>query len=816
MVKVKCYKHGGKEFNLRVLIEDLIEVETKRAGKGFANQDAPMKFSDASRIFNASLLVMRVLGWAWRWAEWWVEHGSNWEPLLEPGQNEEDMSPEELKKVDSTQESRRYDARRCRLAAFGAALRNRDYDVEDNGDPDFIGGFDHRSLQQALRAVLHTPSLVGPLENYEIDFLVDSLGRAYRSKSRLLAFGSDKVEIGNKGGFCLHKIDGSPKYELGPRALPGKQELAAGEIFEETLEEADDFDFYIEKMAQNNAEYELAEEGPVAKTKKNRGKRGPGRPPKASSPVDPPKQPILKKLKLRSTSDDSTQDVSRKRGRPPNPKRVVNDVVSDDKAEETPPDTSASSGHPEDHSPLPLSTLVPLRHKIQRTRTRKRQRSAAEIGHGEESVQANNIPSSPETAEDGKVIDGEVTDGNVGGESQEVTKDETPHIVKRGPGRPPKNAVAKSLNQTEEVRPRKRRRVLGGTPTSRPTDVTEQSVPASESTPLHDTMKSRSQKRDKVMGLEQATEISDVVSQVAEASEVADEEALGSFCEDDCGEVPVAAVVEHSVSEDSSNVVVAPRLLDDALKPAAARDESEPQASAQTEHSNELNSQTSSAENAPDEKNVLRDTKSEGFVKRPPTKQKEEYIRSEETTSARAIKKGNEGSECSLKLRQTLPASPTENAANEKKELVSVTIDSIRQAAIEREDGRSISEESNAATPTVQEGHQLSATQDVATNGCLNGPTIDSHWNSEDGGPAKEASHLTEEKAKPAETKDQDHKNEKGGVDAEVAEEDQQEDIEEKLESMETFLALPGNADSKGQLRGRLKGKFIVAQSWRK
>jgi hypothetical protein len=199
---------------------------------------------------------------------------------------------------------------------------------------------------------------------------------------------------------------------------------------------------------------------------------------------------------------------------------------------------------------------VPLRHKIQRTRTRKRQRSAAEIGHGEES--AKNIPSSPETAEDGKVIDGEVTDGNVGGESQEVTKDETPHIVKRGPGRPPKNAVAKSLNQTEEVRPRKRRRVLGGTPTSRPTDVTEPSVPASESTPLHDTMKSRSRKRDKVMSLEQATEISDVVSQAAEASEVAEEEALGSFCLDDGGEVPVAAVVEHSVSQDSSNAVVAP------------------------------------------------------------------------------------------------------------------------------------------------------------------------------------------------------------------------------------------------------------------
>ena len=36
--------------------------------------------------------------------------------------------------VHSTPESRCEDARRCRLAAFGAALRNRDYDQEEGDD----------------------------------------------------------------------------------------------------------------------------------------------------------------------------------------------------------------------------------------------------------------------------------------------------------------------------------------------------------------------------------------------------------------------------------------------------------------------------------------------------------------------------------------------------------------------------------------------------------------------------------------------------------------------------------------------------------
>lgn len=77
-IAVMCYRHGGNEYNLRAHLEDLVEIEKRRAGKNFAKADNPMKFSDACRILHASIRVMRVLGWAWRWAEWWVDYGSSW------------------------------------------------------------------------------------------------------------------------------------------------------------------------------------------------------------------------------------------------------------------------------------------------------------------------------------------------------------------------------------------------------------------------------------------------------------------------------------------------------------------------------------------------------------------------------------------------------------------------------------------------------------------------------------------------------------------------------------------------------------------
>ena len=228
---VKCFKHVDCTFVLRARLEDLREIElTRFTGKTF-RASAPITWGHASDLFHASVNIMRTLGWAWRWAEWWVELGDNWEPLLEPGQVEEEMTDEELKKIDSNPQSRCRDARLCRLAAFGAALRNRDYDKEDGDDQD--------PLERALTAIMNIKSLVGPLKKSEIEFFVTWLALAYRSKSPMLGFGDDKTPVASES-FCVHQEDGTPKYELGSRPLPGKAEPQKG-VFEPTVEEVDDF-----------------------------------------------------------------------------------------------------------------------------------------------------------------------------------------------------------------------------------------------------------------------------------------------------------------------------------------------------------------------------------------------------------------------------------------------------------------------------------------------------------------------------------------------------------------------------------------------
>jgi hypothetical protein len=141
------------------------------------------------------------------------------------------MTDDELKIVYSTDQSRCSDARQCRLAAFGAALRNRDYDKED--------GDDQLPLERALTAVLSAKSLVGPLKRNEIEVFVTWLALAYRSKSPALGFGDDRTPVANDS-FCAHQDDGTPKYELGPRPLPGKTEPEKG-VFEPDVAEVDDF-----------------------------------------------------------------------------------------------------------------------------------------------------------------------------------------------------------------------------------------------------------------------------------------------------------------------------------------------------------------------------------------------------------------------------------------------------------------------------------------------------------------------------------------------------------------------------------------------
>jgi hypothetical protein len=231
---LKCFHHSENANNLRARLEDMLEVEIGRSkSKKFDKGFLPMSWEHAASLYHSAVGVLRVLGWAWRWADWWVAEGDNWEPLLEDGQNEADMTQEELKIIPSTPESRCKDARACRLAAFGAALRNRDYDKVEGGDD--------QPLERALKAVLSVPSLVGPLKKKEIDFFALWLILAYRSKSPLLGFGDDKIPVSDQE-FCLHISDGSPKYDLGSRTLPGLAEPEhAKTSFEPLVEEVDDF-----------------------------------------------------------------------------------------------------------------------------------------------------------------------------------------------------------------------------------------------------------------------------------------------------------------------------------------------------------------------------------------------------------------------------------------------------------------------------------------------------------------------------------------------------------------------------------------------
>ena len=233
-----CFYHSRCDFAFRAMLEDMIEFEKLRAGNDLSRSGGTMKLECAANIFNAGVRVLRCLGWAWQWSQWWVNNGDNWEPLLEEGQDEANMTKEQLKIVESTPTSRREDARKCRLAAFSAALRNRDYDKNTDDD--------RQPLHNALRAVFSTPSLVGPLSKAEINFFVDWLGRVYRSKSSLLGLGDAKIPVNEifERNSPVYFKDQTPKFELGARSLPGNH-VKNNLIFEVGIQEVDDY-FEIE------------------------------------------------------------------------------------------------------------------------------------------------------------------------------------------------------------------------------------------------------------------------------------------------------------------------------------------------------------------------------------------------------------------------------------------------------------------------------------------------------------------------------------------------------------------------------------------
>uniref|UniRef100_A0A7S1BK89 PHD-type domain-containing protein n=2 Tax=Corethron hystrix TaxID=216773 RepID=A0A7S1BK89_9STRA len=154
---IYCFCHGRSQYSFRAKLEDLIEFERARLGEDYEKFGLNMGIKDQAVLYYASIRVLQQLAWAWKWVNWWIDDNQNWEPFLEEGQDESQMTSEELRIVESTVKSRKQDAEKCNLADFGAALRNRDYDLEE--------GDDEEAFDQALRAVLETPSLVSFLKS---------------------------------------------------------------------------------------------------------------------------------------------------------------------------------------------------------------------------------------------------------------------------------------------------------------------------------------------------------------------------------------------------------------------------------------------------------------------------------------------------------------------------------------------------------------------------------------------------------------------------------------------------------------------------
>ena len=174
---ILCFNHTDYQAKFRKLLKPILQ---KNLGK--------MSEGDLAVIYDRGITFLQILGWAWRWSEWWVTLDNN----------------------------RLGDVRRCQLAAFGAALRNRDYDT--------LPGDDYLPLTNALRGILKTRSLVGIFSNTDIDILATWLARIYRTKNPRLSFGKDciPVETSYENDSPVFFNDGKPKYELGRRPLPGK------------------------------------------------------------------------------------------------------------------------------------------------------------------------------------------------------------------------------------------------------------------------------------------------------------------------------------------------------------------------------------------------------------------------------------------------------------------------------------------------------------------------------------------------------------------------------------------------------------------
>jgi len=352
---MRCFQHAACEFTFRAFLEDMIEFEKIRAGPGLTSGAKCMTRECVTNIYHAGFRVLNCLGWAWQWGSWWVSYGDNWEPLLEKGQIEADMTDEELRKVHSTPISRRDDARKSRLVAFGAALRNRSYD-DDEGD-------DRVPLENALRAILNIPSLVGPLTKAEIIFFVEWLSRIYRSKSPLLGLGEKKFTVAEEweADCPVFYRDKSPKFELGKRSLPGKTKFAKGKIFEEGIHEIDDF---FEKEEEIELDKPRILKPPTKSKKKKSEKPAPKPRPKTS------RQESSKSLSPKRNSNAEKTEVL-----PPSSKKASAKKSKKSSTARTITNTPKASNIQED---IPKTEPILSSRQSSRSRASKRQMSYQE------------------------------------------------------------------------------------------------------------------------------------------------------------------------------------------------------------------------------------------------------------------------------------------------------------------------------------------------------------------------------------------------------------------------------------------------------
>ena len=268
---IGCLEHStGEDHGLKEMIRMLMSIENSKG------VDAANTSVKSAQAFHASCKIVNILSWAWRWCEWWVGHGDNYsssrkkrtasavkEKEKEKGKDQEDCDDDfvtqtrninnrrsskgfkvengsvskagssrqkksarvtnskqdagrnasKLKSQKKAVQRRKDEVRRCRLAAFSAALRNRDYDS--------MKDLDEKPLYAAFCAVLQCPILCGKWSEDQINFGSLWLCRAYRSKlNNLLKIGDCKTSVNDT--TCRFRCDFTKfKHVLGNRTLPG-------------------------------------------------------------------------------------------------------------------------------------------------------------------------------------------------------------------------------------------------------------------------------------------------------------------------------------------------------------------------------------------------------------------------------------------------------------------------------------------------------------------------------------------------------------------------------------------------------------------